>query len=76
LRLEIQSAQAIPAAVSTAEFALLQQKLQFAQERLEIVQSHAKTQVETAHGLSLAAESEVLRLQVLLPRAQRRFAWH
>jgi hypothetical protein len=66
LRLELQSAQAIPAAVSTAEFALLQQKLQFAQERLEMVQTHSKNQVETAHGLTLAAQSEVQRLQVLL----------
>jgi hypothetical protein len=45
---------------------LLQQKLQFAQDRLEMVQSHAKSQVDAAEGLSLAAQKEVLRLQVLL----------
>jgi hypothetical protein len=64
LRLEIQSNQAVPAAVSSAEFTLLQQKLQFAQERLQIVEAHAKTQMETAQGLTLTAQNEVLRLQV------------
>ena len=65
LQAEFQSVQAAPAAVSTAEYALLQQKLQFAQDRLEMVQSHAKSQVDTAEGLSLAAQKEVLCLQVL-----------
>jgi hypothetical protein len=65
LRVELQSIQAAPAAITIAEFTLLQQKLQFAQERLEMVQSHAQNQLKTAEDLSLAAQKEVLRLQVL-----------
>ncbi len=65
LRVELQSIQAAPAAITSAEFVLLQQKLQFSQERLEMVQSHAKSQIESAEGLRSAAQNEVLRLQVL-----------
>jgi hypothetical protein len=72
LRLEIQSSQAVPTSISAADFALLQQKLQFTQEHLEIVQTHSKTQIETAQGLAVAAQHEVLRLQVQC-RLQQRF---
>lgn len=65
LQAELQSAQSARVAVTTEEVAQLQQKLQFTQERLEAVQSHSKSQIDTAQGLYLSTQNEVLRLQVL-----------
>jgi hypothetical protein len=65
LRVELQSIHTAPAAITIAEYTLLQQKLQFSQERMEMVQSHAQNQLKTAEDLGLVAHNEVLRLQVL-----------
>jgi hypothetical protein len=65
LQAELQSAQSARVAVTTGEIAQLQQQLQFTQDRLETVQSHSKSQIDTAQGLYLSTQNEVLRLQVL-----------
>jgi hypothetical protein len=43
---------------------LVEQKLQFTQERLDMTQSHAKKQIEAAEGRAQLAQNELLRLQV------------
>ncbi len=65
MQAELQSAQSARVAVTTEEIAQLQQKLQLTQDRLETVQSHSKSQIDTAQGLYLSTQNEVLRLQVL-----------
>jgi hypothetical protein len=64
LRAELQAAQTAVANASTAELSLVEQKLQFAQERLDMTQSHAKSQIEAAEGRAQLAQNELLRLQV------------